>query len=94
MVDPYIAVYYKKNYMENNRLGITATKKIGCAVERNRARRVIKEAYRLSEDELPRGMDFVIVARKKAVYAKTQNIRHSLRKMFLQRQPPTQRNNG
>lgn len=94
VVDPYIAVYYKKNHMENNRLGITATKKIGCAVERNRARRVIKEAYRLSEDELPRGMDFVIVARKKAVYAKTQNIRHSLRKMFLQRQPPTQRNNG
>jgi len=82
IVDPYVAIYYKANRLKKNRLGITATKKIGCAVERNRARRIIKEAYRLSEDALPVGMDIVVVARKKAVFAKMQNIRTSLRKAF------------
>jgi len=84
VVDPYIVVYYKRNKQnKGNRLGITATKKIGCAVQRNRARRVIKEAYRLCEGELPKGMDIVVVARKKAVFAKMQNIQVSLRKAFL-----------
>ena len=77
-VDAYVAIYYKKNRLAYNRLGITATKKIGCAVERNRARRIIKEAYRLSEEVLPVGMDIVIVARKRAVFAKMQTIRKSL----------------
>lgn len=84
VVDPYIVVYYKRNKRnKGNRLGITATKKIGCAVQRNRVRRVIKEAYRLCEGELPKGMDIVVVARKKAVFAKMQNIQVSLRKAFL-----------
>lgn len=87
-VDAYIAVYYKRNRLQVNRLGITATKKIGKAVERNRARRIIKEAYRLCEDELPRRTDYVIVARRKAVFAKTQDIQHSLRRLFSQPAPP------
>lgn len=81
-VTPYVAVYSKKNRLGYNRLGITATKKIGGAVQRNRARRIITEAYRLLEDELPTGIDIVIVARTKAVYAKMQAIRDSLIQVF------------
>lgn len=80
-VTPYVAVYYKKNGLPYNRLGITATKKIGNAVQRNRARRIIKEAYRLSEPDLINNHDIVIVARKKAVFAKMQDIKKSLRKL-------------
>lgn len=79
---PYIAVYSKKNNMKINRMGITATRKIGNSVMRNRARRVIKEAYRLLEEDLPRGYDYVIVARKKSVYAKMQDIQTSLISIF------------
>jgi len=78
-VTPYVAVYAKKTKRNGNRLGITATKKIGNAVQRNRARRIIKEAYRLYEDELPAGFDYVIVARQRAVSAKMQNILKSLK---------------
>ena len=78
-VTPYIAVYFQKNRLGVSRLGITATKKIGKAVQRNRVRRIIREAYRLSEDSLPVGRDIVIVARKRAVGAKMQDVRAALR---------------
>lgn len=83
-VTPYFAVYYIRNRTGKNRLGITATKKIGNAVQRNRARRIISEAYRLLEHELPTGMDIVIIARTKTVYAKMQPVKESLSRVFRQ----------
>jgi len=68
--------------MKLNRLGITASKKIGGAVQRNRARRIIKEAYRLTEPELKKGFDIVVVARKKAVCAKMWDMKKSLMQIF------------
>lgn len=81
-VTPYCVVYTKKNRQQKNRLGITATKKIGNAVQRNRARRIIQEAYRLLEDEIPTGLDIVIVARKKAVYSKMQTVQKCLARVL------------
>ena len=83
LVTPFFVVYTMKNRQKFNRLGITATKKIGNAVERNRAKRVIKEAYRLLESELPGGMDIVIVARKKTVFMKMQTIKAALGGLVL-----------
>jgi ribonuclease P protein component len=46
------------------RVGFTVTKKLGAAVERNRARRRLKEAVRLSlETALTPGTDYVFVGR-------------------------------
>ena len=57
----------KRRNQAVNRLGITVSVKLGCAVERNRARRRIRETYRLNETRLKSGFDIVIVARKAAV---------------------------
>ena len=57
----------KRRNQAVNRLGITVSVKLGCAVERNRARRRIRETYRLNETRLKSGFDLVIVARKAAV---------------------------
>lgn len=59
-----------------NRLGITTGKSVGKAHLRNRARRVIREAYRqlLRENPQIRGKDFLFVARSKTAYMKTQDI--------------------
>ena len=62
---PEFIMYYRKNRLHTNRLGITVSKKIGHAVERNRAKRVIREAYRLCEDRIKNGYDFVFVARSR-----------------------------
>lgn len=46
-----------------NRLGLTVSTKVGCAVVRNRVRRRLREIYRLNEDMLTSGVDIVVVAR-------------------------------
>lgn len=59
----YSVIYVRPNGRPFNRFGITAGKKIGNAVARNRAKRLIRLAYRNSEIKLPVGIDIVIVAR-------------------------------
>jgi ribonuclease P protein component len=59
----YSVIYVKPNNRPFNRFGITAGKKIGNAVARNRAKRLIRLAYQKAEVKLPVGIDIVIVAR-------------------------------
>lgn len=56
------------------RVGITSSKKIGNAVERNRARRVIRAAYRSVEDKICGNYDIVFVARTKTVFIKSGDL--------------------
>ncbi len=58
-----MVVYCRKNKLGRNRLGITASTKIGGAVTRNRARRRLREVYRLNRDKLKTGWDVILVAR-------------------------------
>jgi ribonuclease P protein component len=51
------------------RLGITVSKKVGNAVVRNRAKRLIREAWRRAKDEFPTGLDIVVVAKRDAAEA-------------------------
>lgn len=81
-VNPSLVLYYTKNKLKMNRIGITTSKKIGKAVERNRARRIIREAYRQIEPETLTGYDFVFVARGRTVKLKSTDIKNVLMKLF------------
>ena len=76
----YVVVYCRKNGLDGNRLGLTVGGKVGKAVVRNRIRRRIREAYRLSEGDYRRGFDIVVVARSRAASAEYRDIADCLRK--------------
>lgn len=48
-----------------NKIGISVSKKVGNSVVRSRSKRLITESYRLSQDHIKIGYDFVFVARTK-----------------------------
>lgn len=60
----YLVLYYFKNAYNFNRLGISAGKKTGNSVVRNRLKRIVKENYRLLENKIPSGYDLVFMVRK------------------------------
>ena len=55
----YLVLYYRKNDLEYNRLGISVSKKVGNSVVRHRTTRLIRESYRLNQDNLKTGYDMV-----------------------------------
>ena len=55
------------------RLGVSISRKVGGSVERNRLKRVLKERFAQLAGDLPRGTDYVVIARPGAVeYLETQ----------------------
>jgi ribonuclease P protein component len=59
----YLVMYVLINNKEENRLGISVSKKVGNSVVRHRITRLIRESYRLQEDVFQKGYDIIIVAR-------------------------------
>ncbi len=73
-VSPELVTYVLKNRSDKKRYGITAAKKIGNAVTRNRARRIIRAAYFDMYDSIRPGYDIIFTARRKTTYLKSTDI--------------------
>lgn len=87
-VSPILVTYVSKNKVGYLRVGITTSKKVGKAVQRNRSRRIIREAF--YQIDLPNntGFDIVFVARGKTPFVKTSDIfkvmeKHLIKENFL-----------
>ena len=73
-----LVMYSIKNGTEGNRYGISVSKKVGNSVVRSRVTRLLRESYRLSEENIVQGYDIVVIARGSAKEASYKEIESAL----------------
>ena len=81
-VHPLLILYVRKNREKTPRIGITTGKKVGGAVQRNRSRRIIREAYRQCRPHITGNYDFVFVARNATTHAKSTELCAVMEQLF------------
>ena len=80
---PSLVVYARKNRLKTiSRMGITCSVKLGGAVQRNRMRRRLREAYRLQEGQFAPGYDIVIVARSRCMKCSFDALQRDMMELF------------
>lgn len=78
--DDFLILYAAPNNLPHARFGASVSKKVGNAVHRNRWKRALREAFRLSRAEWPTGLDYVAIPRA-AEPPETEVLRRSLMKL-------------
>ncbi len=82
-VSPSLVCYVMKSGRDKkSQYGITSSKKIGCAVKRNRARRVIRAAYRELAPRVKTGYCLVFVARTRTAYVKSWSVKREMKEQL------------
>jgi ribonuclease P protein component len=81
LADSFLVMYKLPNNYNENRLGISVSKKVGNSIVRHHLTRLIREAYRLHEEMFDTGLDIVIVARSRAKNSSYKTIEKSLLKL-------------
>jgi ribonuclease P protein component len=61
-----LAFHARRNDLPISRFGMSVSRKVGTAVQRNRIRRKLRESFRLLQHDLPKGYDVVVVVRPHA----------------------------
>ncbi|MFD0716178.1 ribonuclease P protein component [Paenibacillus sp. GCM10027626] len=74
----FVVYWSRQPKAEPFRLGVSASKKIGNAVVRNRMRRLVKEIIRHQADRITDQLDIIIIVRKAAVGMKMKELERSM----------------
>ena len=82
VASPCLVTYAMRSRNKGVRYGITTSKKIGNAVQRNRSRRVIRAALQQLEPGIAGNWDIVFVARSKTGYVKMNSVLSEMESHF------------
>ena len=88
-VNPALVMYVLKTRGKKTRVGLTATKKVGGAVQRNRARRVMREALYQNLSQNVGGYDIILVARAQTPALKSTQLAKTVGKLLKKAGIPT-----
>jgi ribonuclease P protein component len=79
--DGAITLFAAPNDLPHCRLGLSVSKRVGNAVVRNRWKRLIREAFRTSQSELPDGFDLVVLPQRNVDVRTVSHLEQSLKNL-------------
>ncbi len=78
----FLIAFIEPGRLNRSRLGITVTRKVGKAAQRNRVKRLIREYFRLNRQHFNQNWDINIIAKKKAVDLSSEKVVSCLQDLF------------
>lgn len=83
---PLVVLIALENQLSTTRVGVTAGKRVGNAVIRNRAKRLMRAAARELHPQIKNGYDLIIIARKPIIQSKMPQVREALHNLLQRAQ--------
>jgi len=83
---PFVVLVVQASEAPRVRVGVTAGRSVGGAVQRNRAKRLLREAMRPLLPQLLPGWDLILIARPALLSSSLQDIRQALTSLLRRAQ--------
>jgi ribonuclease P protein component len=79
--DDNLLIFAARNELSHLRLGLSVSRRHGNSVQRHRLRRLLREAVRLEQHDLPAGLDLILIPGRQASTATIDELRRSVVKL-------------